>query len=128
MFAIGVEGHFGRMCDRVTTKPLPKENVVKETRSSTFREILESSRQQAAASAWERARQASSLRHAAAARGDRRAADLLSHLKREAIRLAAFVLPEQVQVTIDGDSQIGLLSIRFQGRGRLHLPAASLPI
>ena len=100
---------------------------MKAARSVTFREILESSRHQAAASAWERARQASSLRHHAAARGDRQAAHLLSQLKIEAIRLAAFLPPEQVKVTIDGDNQIGLLSIRFQGHGRLHLPATSLP-
>ena len=53
--------------------------------------------------------------------------NLLSQLKIEAIRLAAFLLPEQVKVTIDDDNQIGLLSIRLQGHGRLHLPAAALP-
>jgi hypothetical protein len=47
-------------------------------------------------------------------------------LKKEAIRLAAFVLPEQVKVTIDGDYQVGLVSVSLQGHGRLHLPAGSV--
>jgi len=100
---------------------------MKAERPSTFRQILETTRQQAAASAWQRARQASRLRHLAAARGDRRAARRLSQLKKEAIRLAAFVLPEQVKITIDDDNQIGLLSIQLRGHGRLHLPPGSLP-
>lgn len=99
---------------------------MKATRSITFREILESSREQAATSAWKRARCASRLRHLAVARGDRQAARRLSELKREAIRLAAFVLPEKVKVTIDGDYHVGLVSVCLEGHARLHLPAGSV--
>jgi hypothetical protein len=91
--------------------------------AATFREILESTRHAAGISAWERARQASSLRHVATARGDRRGARRLSELKKEAIRLVAIILPEQLKITLDSDQQIGLLSIQLKGHGRLHLPA-----
>jgi hypothetical protein len=91
--------------------------------TTTFREIFEAARQEAAISAWERARHASSLRHLATARGDRRGARRLSEIKKDAIRRVAFVLPEQLIVTLDADEQIGLLSVLLKGHGRLHLPA-----
>ena len=91
----------------------------------TFREIVESTRQKAGLAAWERARQASTLRHLAVARRDCRGARRLSQMKKDAIQLVAFVLPEQLHVTIDSDKHIGLLSVRLDGHGRLHLPADS---
>ena len=92
---------------------------------NTFRDILESTRRDAATSAWERARRASSLRHLAVARGDRHGARCLSQIKKDAIRLVAFVLPEHLKITLDSDKHIGLISVRFDGHGRLHLPADS---
>lgn len=89
---------------------------------SSFREILSITRAVAAASAWERARQASALRHVAKVRGDWQAANRLAQMKKEAIRLVAFLVPEQLKVTIDSDNQVGLLSVRLDGHGRLHLP------
>jgi hypothetical protein len=46
-------------------------------------------------------------------------------LKAKAIRLAVSLAPEQFKVTIDDDYQIGLLSVRLTGHGRLHLPAST---
>ena len=47
-------------------------------------------------------------------------------MKQDAIRLVASVLPEQLKITLDADYQVGLLSVRLKGHGRLHLPADQL--
>ncbi len=90
---------------------------------STFREIFEATREQAAIHAWERACLASRVRRVAAARGDRRAARRLSKMKSDAIQLVAIILPEKLKITLDSDYQVGLVSVRLKGHGRLHLPA-----
>ena len=90
---------------------------------ATFRGILDASRQEAAAAAWERAQVASRLRHGAAARGNWRDARRLAQIKRDAIQLVASILPDGLKVTLDSEFQIGLVSVRFEGHGRLHLPA-----
>lgn len=89
----------------------------------TFRQIVEESRSDAAASAWERAKFASGLRHIEAKIGRHKNAQRLAEWKARAVRLALSLLPEQIHVTIDNDYQVGLLSISWKGRGRLHLPA-----
>lgn len=89
----------------------------------TFREILIQTRAAAAESAWRRATIASSLRRVLAARGDRRGAARLAEAKMAALRLVATLLPEQVKLTVDDDYQVGLVSIRWRGHGRFHLPA-----
>jgi len=91
----------------------------------TFRQIVQATRQQAATSAWERALVASSLRHLAASRGDRQSARRLSWMKEEAIRLVALLVPDQLKITLDSDHHVGLVSVRLEGHGRLHLPANS---
>jgi hypothetical protein len=85
--------------------------------------MMEATRPQAAGSAWERAQRASRLRHVALAKGDRRTARALSEIKKNAVKLAARLLPEAVEVAVDTDYHIGFLSIRFAGRGALHLPS-----
>lgn len=90
---------------------------------TTFREIFESSREEAAFSAWDRAQTASRMRHVAQGRGNWRAARCLSRIKREAIQLVASILPEKLRVTLDSEWHMGLVSVRLEGRGRLHLPA-----
>jgi hypothetical protein len=107
-----------------TNPPLRKDKQM-QMHKTTFRQILTTTREAAAISAWDRAQYASTLRHAAVARGNRRAARRLAEIKHEAIRIAALVFPEQVKITLDTDYQVGLLSIRFNGHGRLHLPADS---
>jgi hypothetical protein len=92
----------------------------------TFRQILEGSRAEAATSAWERAKVASRLRHRLALLGNEPAARLMSEIKTRALDRLVEILPDQVRVTIDDDFHIGLLSIRWPGHGRLHLPAGSL--
>jgi hypothetical protein len=47
----------------------------------------------------------------------------LARIKTDAIRVVLSLLPDRVRVTTDDDNQIGLLSIRWDGRGWLHLPA-----
>jgi len=99
------------------------DKTVKTHPRSTFRDILDASRQEAAASAWERAQVASRLRHDAAVRGNWRDARRLAQIKRDAIQLVACILPERLKVTLDSEFQIGLVSVRLEGHGRLHLPA-----
>lgn len=91
----------------------------------TFRQILEQSRTEAATSAWERAKVASRLRHGFATLGNRRAARLMGALKARCLARVAEILPAEVRVTIDDDFQVGLVSVRWPGHGRLHLPAGS---
>lgn len=91
----------------------------------TFREIVDASRRQAARQAWARAKTASALRRAMHDRRRHNAARRLSHIKHAAVARAVELAPEQVRVTLDTDFHVGLLSVRFIGGGRLHLPAAS---
>lgn len=92
----------------------------------TFRQILENSRVETATVAWERATAASRLRYGLASVGHHRGAEKLGKLKARYLERVVEILPEQVRVTIDQDYQVGLLSVRWPGHGRLHLPAGSL--
>ena len=107
--------HRGRRSRR--TKPA-KQQV-------TFERILESSRLACADRAWHRALMASELRHAAQSNGDHHASQTLSRIKLEAARRAYELAPEAIRLGIDDCEQIGLLSISWAGRGRMHLPAAT---
>lgn len=92
----------------------------------TFRQILEKSRVETATAAWERATAASRLRHGLMSAGHRRGARKLGDLKARCLGQAVEILPGQIRVTIDNDYQVGLVSIRWPGHGRHHLPAGSL--
>ena len=100
--------------------------TMKPTCRTTFREILEAVREQAGVHAWERACTASKMRRGAAARGDRRSARRLSKIKSDAIQLVATILPEKLKISLDSDYYVGLVSVRLEGHGRLHLPASSV--
>jgi hypothetical protein len=50
----------------------------------------------------------------------------MGELKARCVARVAEILPEQVRVTIDRDYQVGLISVRWPGHGRLHLPADGL--
>ncbi len=65
---------------------------------------------------------ASRLRHLVAAQGAVAAARLLSRIKVAAVKRAILLAPEYVVVGIDSDYHIGLPSVRWQSKGRLHLP------
>ena len=91
----------------------------------TFCELAAECRRAAARRAWERARLASVLRRDAQDKGSRKAARVLGRIKHAAIARASELAPEQVRVTLDTDFHVGLLSVRFDGHGRLHLPAAA---
>ena len=95
---------------------------MKTSRNTNFREILEHSRGEAAERAWARAGLASALRHSCVTKKKCYQAARLGLMKAQSLRLAATLLPEQVHVTIDDDYQIGLVSIRWKGHGRFHLP------
>lgn len=90
-----------------------------------FNAIVEGARFNAADSAWKRAKKASLLRHLMAKRRRFKAAKRFAKVKAEALQLAASLLPEQIVVTIDNDYQIGLVSVSWPGRGKLHLPATT---
>jgi len=94
-------------------------------RRSTFKDILEDTRVGAARQAWERAKLASLYRKAALNRGYYWAMPVLSEIKCAAARRAYELAPEHVTIGIDDDFHLGLPSIRWAGRGRLHLPAAA---
>lgn len=102
-------------------------NLRLRTESSrlTFREIVDMERVTAARIAWDRACVASHLRRAVVSQGRRKSARQLASVKLEAIKLAFRLAPECLTVGIDGEYQIGLPSIRWAGRGRLHLPVDS---
>ena len=91
----------------------------------TFREMVDMERVTAAKIAWDRACVASRLRRTVVAQGRWKSARQLSALKLKDIKLAFRLAPEYLTVGIDGEYQIGLPSIRWAGRERLHLPAGS---
>ncbi len=94
----------------------------------TFRQILDAARKETAKAAWDRARQASNLRRWASHHGNHKAAMALANIKADALHRTASILPEEVNVGIDIDYQIGLVSVAWRGHGRLHLPAnAAMP-
>lgn len=94
----------------------------------TFRQILDATRKESAQVAWGRARLASDLRHWASSHGNGKAAMTLAGIKTDALRRTVTILPEEVNVTVDSEYQIGLVSVAWRGHGRLHLPAdATMP-
>ena len=92
-------------------------------RRKTFHDIHQTARQEAAESAWARARLASALRQAAMDQGRYHAAMCFGQIKMMAIDAAISILPERVTVGIDDHFHVGLLSVRYRGLGRMHLPA-----
>ena len=90
---------------------------------SSFGQIRESTKTLAAESAWARAQQASALRHLMLSQHRYAAAGRLGEMKEAALKLAVKLLPEHFMVTIDADYQVGLVSVRWKGHGRCHLPA-----
>lgn len=91
----------------------------------TFAQMKNETRWDAARRAWDRARVVSSFRHHAQSQQQCRLAKALGCVKQAAINRALQLAPEQIHVTFDTDYHVGLLSVRFNGRGRLHLPAAA---
>jgi hypothetical protein len=88
-----------------------------------FRQICETSRNLAAESAWARAVLASGLRHLMLSQHRYAEASRFGEIKEAALKLVVSLVPDQVNVTIDDDYQVGLLSIRWIGHGQLHLGA-----
>ncbi|GFO81276.1 MAG: hypothetical protein A49_09030 [Methyloceanibacter sp.] len=61
--------------------------------------------------------------------GRTRSARLLGDVKRTAITRAIQLAFDEINVSIDSDRHIGLVSVRWAGQGRLHLPAdVALPV
>jgi len=88
----------------------------------TMRKIIENSRHQAAASCWKRAQDASRMRNLMIREGRPEQARICSAIKKDAIRRALQIAPENVEMGIDGDYQIGLLRVRYKDGTMLHLP------
>jgi len=95
----------------------------KANRTATFQQILEGLNEEIAETAWQRAWVASRMRHAAVRQGRNKTARILASVKADALRTAATLNPEEIRVGIDGEYQIGLLSVCWVGHGQLHLPA-----
>jgi len=93
----------------------------------TFAETLENARKPAAESAWNRASIASSLRNCLKNTRNFRAQFLLGILKKEALRIAVNLNPKEIIVGIDDDYHVGMLSVRWKGHGRYHLPMEFSP-
>ena len=91
----------------------------------SFRQIRETSRVQAAESAWQRADQASGLRQLLRSQRRFTSAGRCGEMKADALQLVSVLMPEEVRWTIDDDFQIGLVSVRWVGHGRFHLPAGA---
>ena len=90
--------------------------------SVTFAQILERSRGESAGAAWDRATLASRLRRIAKRQRQPWAARALSKVKVRSVCRAMEILPAAIRIHIDDDYQIGLLSVRWDGHGWLHLP------
>jgi hypothetical protein len=91
-----------------------------------FREVLEATREQAARNAWTRAKLASAFRHHCMQHHQVGAAKHLAEIKRQAIARVIELVPRRVRVLVDRDWHVGFLSVRWPGRGRLHLPPQAL--
>jgi hypothetical protein len=96
---------------------------MKQINRTTFCQIVAASTDDAAKSAWGRAKLASQLRHVAVAQGRRGAARRLAVLKRDAIRHVLHLKPKSVRLGLDNEYQVGLLSVHWPGHGKLHLPS-----
>ena len=91
----------------------------------TFKELLRETQEDAASTLWAKAKLASDLRHVSRTSGGWWQARTLGRLKKKHVRRAIELAPAQIRVTIDDDYQVGLLSVRWEGHGWLHLPADS---
>lgn len=87
----------------------------------TFRQILEASRKSAASLMWDRAEQFSRLRHLAKSAHRARTARRCGEFKAKLLGRLICVAPDLLKMVPATDSD-GLCSVRFQDRGRLHLP------
>jgi len=87
----------------------------------SFREICEHARVGCARLAYQRALAASSLRYDALSEGRQALARQLAQIKSRAVQQAINLAPEHAEVGIDGDFQIGLPTISWDGGERMHL-------
>lgn len=92
-------------------------------RRKTFTKILKEARASSAESCWRRAEISSALRHDAKKKGQLMAARALSAIKIRSVERVVSLAPDLCEISIDSDLYIGLTSVRFQGRSKLHLPA-----
>lgn len=98
---------------------------MKRKRQQTFAVICEAARGEGAQHAWNRARLASGLRHAAVAQRRHETAKRLGELKARSILRALDLAADCLRVGLDESYQVGMVSVTWQGRERLHLPPAS---
>jgi len=88
----------------------------------TMKTVIENTRKEAADNSWQRARQASRMRKLLSQQGRFGQARVCSSIKKQAIRQALQITPENIEVGIDDDYQVGLLRIRYEDGSMLHLP------
>ena len=92
-------------------------------KKTCFSEIIEDTKREAVEVLWKKSKQTSNLRHLAVQKGKRREACLLGDCKEQLIDKVIKTLPEDVEVAMDCDYQVGLPSVYLRGHGRQHLPA-----
>jgi len=91
-------------------------------RRSTFRQLVEETRRNHAVALFDKAKRYSEMRHLARKCRDLTGARVAGDRKMQAIVAAIQLAPEEITVTIDDDYQLGMISVRWPGHGRLHLP------
>jgi len=98
----------------------------KQRHTPCFNEILQTAHDDAADAVWQRAETASALRHLCQSRGrrGRRSQRILGDLKKKSIDHLREVAPELVNLGLDSTYQVGLVSVCYRNRHRLHLPAS----
>jgi hypothetical protein len=88
----------------------------------TMKQVVESTRETAAANSWQRARQASWMRKLLRQEGKPSQSKICAAIKIQAIRQLLQIAPESIQVSIDDVYQVGLLQVRYKDGSTLHLP------
>ena len=106
--------------NRQRSEANPRKN--KSSSRKTFRQICEEERIDNASRAFERGQQASKMRHLATKLGRRHQARLFADIKSMVLKRAHRLAPDIISVGLDSDYQIGLIRVRWPGKGALHLP------
>jgi hypothetical protein len=105
---------------RITSVEVEMTNV--NSKRVTMKTVIDNARKEAADNSWQRAQQASRMRKLLSQRGRFGQASICSSIKKQAIRQVLQITPENIEVGIDDDYQVGLLRIRYKDGSMLHLP------
>jgi hypothetical protein len=96
--------------------------VVDNSRRVTMKTVIDNSREEAADNSWQRAQQASRMRQLLSQEGRFGQARICSSIKKRAIRQVLQIAPDNIEIGMDDDYQVGLIRVRYQNGSMLHLP------